>query len=133
MHRATVERDFRAEAIRLKSWGKGLLVAAALFWGYAAWQVFTPHTSTYWKVECSAPAFSDREELHIDFSADSGGYFDDPRERAERCEADRDWPKPLAALVVSAPLSTVGAAAFTTGKVISRMRRHEDALLGAKK
>lgn len=118
MHPAAVEQNFRLRAERLSAWGVGLLVVAALLWIYAAWQVFTPYESTYWKVDCSAPAFSDREGVYLDFEGD--------HEKAVRCAADRDWPAPVTALVLATPLATVGGLLLAGGWVSGRLRRHDE-------
>ncbi|MEU5002244.1 hypothetical protein [Streptomyces sp. NPDC021622] len=121
MHPLAVEQNFLLRAERLRNWGIGVLVCASLFWVYAAWQVFTPYDSTYNAVDCSAPANSERRDVYFEDS----GYA---HESALQCASDRDWPKPLAALVISVPLSVVGTALVTVGAVSVRLRRHDDAL-----
>lgn len=91
----------------------GLLVVAGLLWVYAAWQVFVPYTSSWGKVGCSAPVFADRDALYGEFNTDG-------HDRAERCATDRNWPQPVTALVLAAPLSGVGAVLFATGAVSLR-------------
>ncbi|MFF9816693.1 hypothetical protein [Streptomyces sp. NPDC014006] len=121
-----VEQRIRMRADRLRGWGIGLVVCASLFWIYAAWQVFTPYDSTYNAVDCPAPVNSDRRDL----------YFEDAEHAHRntlRCAATRDWPRPLAALVISVPLSATGAALLTAGTVITRLRHHDDELQRAKK
>ncbi|MFJ8938610.1 hypothetical protein ACIRL0_23280 [Streptomyces sp. NPDC102365] len=119
MHPMAIEQNFRIRAGRLQSWGIGVLIFASLFWIYAAWQVFTPYESTYNKVDCPAPFNSDRRDLHFD---DSPGYA---HREALQCASDRDWPEPLAALVMSVPLSAVGSALLTAGTVSVRLRVHD--------
>ncbi|GAA1357243.1 hypothetical protein [Streptomyces beijiangensis] len=126
MHPLAVERDFLARAERLKSWGAGLLCVAAVFWIYAAWQMFAPFTSSTWKVDCSAPAFAERRDLYID------DRISDDHDRALHCEADRDWTGPVTALVLSVPVSTAGAVLLATGVAISALRRHDEAVRRAK-
>lgn len=121
MHPLAVEQNFRMRAGRLQSWGIGLLVFASLFWVYAAWQVLTPYDSTYNAVDCPAPVNSEPRDLYYE---DSG----DAHEEALQCASDRNWPGPLAALVVSVPLSAIGAALLTAGTVSVRLRDHEDAV-----
>ena len=119
MHPAAVEDRFRAGTGRLTGWGAGLLVLAALLWGYAAWQLFTPyevHWGKYGKADCSAPAFADREDEYIG----NHGYRD-----ALRCAAARDWREPVIALVLATPLTTAGGALLATGVASSRLRRRE--------
>ncbi|MFF7986321.1 hypothetical protein ACFZDK_45675 [Streptomyces sp. NPDC007901] len=121
MHPLAVEQNFRMRADRLQGWGIGLLVCAFLFWAYAAWEVFTPYTSTHNAVDCSSPFNSEPRDL----------YFEDSEiahEKALQCASDRDWPAPLAALVLSVPLSGVGVALFTTARVSVRLREHDDEL-----
>ncbi|MEW1691561.1 hypothetical protein ACIQOF_10855 [Streptomyces sp. NPDC091265] len=125
MHPLALEQDFRMRSGRLQSWGVGVLVLASLFWVYAAWQVFTPYDSTYNAVDCPAPAGSEPRDL----------YFDDSEyahESALQCASDRSWPKPLAALVISVPLSAVGAALVTAGAVSVRLRRHDAEMQSAR-
>ncbi|GHA19914.1 hypothetical protein GCM10010372_19690 [Streptomyces tauricus] len=119
MHPMAIEQNFRMRAGRFQSWGIGLLIAASLFWIYAAWQVFTPYESTYNKVDCPAPFTSERRDLYVD---DSNGWV---HEDALRCASDRDWPEPLAALVMSVPLSAIGSALLTAGTVSVRLRVHD--------
>ncbi|WP_329118830.1 hypothetical protein [Streptomyces sp. NBC_01465] len=122
MHPAAVEQDFLARSDRLRGWGVGLLCLAAVIWAYAAWEMFTPFTSTVWEVDCSAPAFSERRDLYID------DRTTDAHDRALRCDADRDWTGPVTALVLSVPISAAGAALLATGTAMSALRRHDDAL-----
>jgi uncharacterized membrane protein YhaH (DUF805 family) len=114
-----VEQNFVARAERLRAWGIGLLCVAAVFWAYAAWQMFTPFTSTVWEADCSAPAFSERKDLYID------DHIGDDHDRALRCDADRDWTGPVTALVLSVPVGIAGAALFATGAAITAVRRHD--------
>lgn len=124
MHPLALEQDFRMRAGRLQSWGIGVLVCAALFWIYAAWQVFTPYDSTYNAVDCPAQINAKPRDL----------YYNDPgytHESALQCASDRSWPKPLAALVLSLPLSAIGTALLTAGTVSVRLRRHDEELKSA--
>jgi protein-S-isoprenylcysteine O-methyltransferase Ste14 len=41
---------------------------------------------------------------------------------------DRDWPRPVTALVLATPLATVGGVLLATGTVTTRLRRHQDDL-----
>ncbi|WP_406452945.1 hypothetical protein OG782_20345 [Streptomyces sp. NBC_00876] len=124
MHPLALEQDFRMRADRLRSWGIGLLVCACLFWIYAAWQVFTPYDSTYNAVDCPAPINSEPRDIYF---ADSGSAH----ESALQCASDRNWPQPLAALVLSIPLSLIGTGLLTAGTVSIRLRHHEAALHSA--
>ncbi|MEV0096517.1 hypothetical protein [Streptomyces sp. NPDC050738] len=117
MHPLAVEQNFLAKSQRLRGWGTGLLCVAGVIWIYAAWQMFAPFTSTTWKVDCSAPAFSERRDVYIG--------DDDDHDRAMHCEADRDWTGPVTALVLSVPLSAAGAALLATGTAITALRHHD--------
>ncbi|MGW6274989.1 MULTISPECIES: hypothetical protein [unclassified Streptomyces] len=119
MHPLAVEQNFRARASRLQSWGLGLLACALLLWLYAAWQVFASYDSTYNKVSCPAPVNADPRDLYYE---DSG----DRHSEALQCASDRNWPGPLAALVVSVPLSATGTGLLTAGAVSIRLRHHHD-------
>ncbi|MFG2502123.1 hypothetical protein ACGFSB_28420 [Streptomyces sp. NPDC048441] len=102
-----------------------MLVFASLFWVYAAWQLFTSYGSTYNQVDCPSPVNSDPRDLYFEDSSDI-------HDEALQCASDRSWPKPLAALVVSVPLSGVGAALFTAGTISVRLRHHDDDLQSAR-
>ncbi|MET7731352.1 hypothetical protein ABZT02_08270 [Streptomyces sp. NPDC005402] len=120
LHPAFVEERFRARTDRVRGWGIGLLGLAALLWGYAAWQLFTPYEvdyGTYGKADCTAPAFADRDDVYVDRDAD-----------ARRCAAARDWPRPVAALVLAVPLATAGGALLATGLAGDSLRRRESEL-----
>ena len=121
MHPLAIEQQFQMRAGRLQGWGTGVLVCALLFWIYAAWQVLTPYVSTYNAVDCPAPVNSERRDIYFEDS-------DSAHEKALQCASDRDWPKPLAALVVSVPLSAIGAALLTAGTVSVQLRRHDEVL-----
>ncbi|MGH3312265.1 MAG: hypothetical protein ACRDP3_17045 [Streptomyces sp.] len=124
MHPILVERSFHERATRHLGWGVVLLAAAAAFWIYAAWQVFTPHTLESSDHECSAPAFSERAGLY------DPNFEDLTAER--RCAGARDWPGPVSALVVSTPLATVGGMLFTSGTMIRRIRAEDETLRRAR-
>lgn len=112
MDRAVTDGLYLDRMGRIRVWGGALLVVALLLWVYAAWQLFTPHSAGG---DCSAPAFSDREAVHHN-SGQHGTAL------AQRCEAARDWPKPLAALVVALPLSTAGSVLVAYGYLNGRLR-----------
>lgn len=122
MHPLAVEQQFVMRVGRFQNWGIGLLACASLFWVYAAWQVFVPYKSTYGAVDCPAPVNAETRDI----------YFKDLNESAHdaalECASDRNWPGPLAALVISLPLSVIGASLLTAGTVGLRLRRHEDEL-----
>ncbi|MFF1695937.1 hypothetical protein ACFVXC_20275 [Streptomyces sp. NPDC058257] len=121
MHPLAVEQNFRTRAGRLQSWGIGLLACALLLWLYAAWQLFTSYESTYNKIDCPAPVNSEPRDLYFE---DSNDAYND----AAQCASDRNWPQPLAALVVSLPLTAMGSVLFTAGTVSIRLRHHHDEL-----
>lgn len=77
------------------------------------------YDSTYNAVDCPAPVNSEPRDVYFEDSADA-------HETALQCASDRDWPKPLAALVVCVSLSTIGTALLTAGTVSVRLRRHDD-------
>jgi hypothetical protein len=120
MHPAAVEERFRVGTEKLRGWGTGLLVLAAILWGYAAWQLFTPyevHWGKYGNVDCSVPAFTGQEtleDLYVDRDSD-----------AQRCASARDWRRPVGALVLATPLTTAGGVLLAMGVVSDRLRRHE--------
>jgi len=119
MHPAAVEDRFRTGTERLRGWGFGLLALAAILWGYAAWQLLTPyelHHPNGDSTDCTAPAFADREDVY------SGGYA---YSGERHCAAARDWPKPVAALVLATPLATAGGVLLAIGSVSGRLRQHE--------
>ncbi|MFS8198453.1 hypothetical protein ACLVWQ_07155 [Streptomyces sp. CWNU-52B] len=124
VHPLVIEQNFQVRAGRLQGWGIALLLFASLFWIYAAWQVFTPFDSTYNAVDCPAPFNSERRDVYFDDS-------DGAHANALQCASDRDWPEPLAALVVSVPLSATGSALLTAGAVSVRLRRHDAEVLRA--
>lgn len=125
MHPLAVEQNFRIRADRIRSWGIGVLACASLFWIYAAWQVFTPYESTYNAVDCPAPVNSEPRDIYFEGVGSA-------HDRALQCASDRNWPRPLAALVLSVPLSATGAALLTAGTVSLRLRHHEDELRSAR-
>ncbi|MGW0904271.1 hypothetical protein [Streptomyces sp. NPDC002853] len=126
MHPLAVEQNFRARATRLQNWGIGLLACALLLWLYAAWQLFTSYDSTYNDVDCPAPVNTEPRDLYYE---DSGDAHTD----ALQCASDRGWPQPLAALVVSIPLTAAGSVLLTAGMVSIRLRHHHDDMESAQK
>ncbi|MFE9251728.1 hypothetical protein [Streptomyces sp. NPDC007088] len=124
MHPLVVVDRFRSGSERLRAWGVALLVLAGLLWVYAAWQMFTPYTGEFGKVDCSGLAFQEREDLYREDphrSTDSGdwGVYN-----AQSCAVARDWAGPLTALVLSTPFATVGGILATTGTVSVRVSEH---------
>lgn len=132
MHPARVEQLFRMGAERRRNVGLGLLACACAFWIYAAWQVFTPYGSTYNAIDCPAPVNSEPRDLYFEDAPD-GEHVDTAHDKALQCASDRSWPRPLAALVVSVPLSAVGTGLVTAGTVSMRLRVLEEDLERARK
>ncbi|MFI6092999.1 hypothetical protein [Streptomyces sp. NPDC051218] len=124
MHPLAVEQNFRTRANRLQGWGLGLLACASLLWLYAAWQVFTSYDSTYNQVDCPAPVNAEPRDLY--YEGPAGAHTE-----ALQCASDRSWPQPLAALVVSVPLTAIGSGLLTAGYVSIRLRNHQDDLESA--
>lgn len=125
MHPLAVEQNFRMRADRLRGWGIGVLVCASLFWIYAAFQVFTPYDSTYNAVDCPAPVNSEPRDIYFENASSA-------HDRALQCASDRNWPRPLAALVLSVPLTAIGTALLTVATVSVRLRQHDDELRSAR-
>ncbi|GAA1004795.1 hypothetical protein STXM2123_3035 [Streptomyces sp. F-3] len=123
MHPAAVEQNFRTRAERLTHWGIALLGVAALLWCYAAWQMFTPYDSDghHPTIDCAAPVVQKRYGVYH-------GSGSEARHSAAHCAAERDWPRPVAALVLATPLATVGGVLFATGTTTTRLRLHQDDL-----
>ncbi|MFJ8821509.1 hypothetical protein ACIREE_06960 [Streptomyces sp. NPDC102467] len=119
-HPAVVEDRFRTRAERRKAWGIGLLIAAGLCWGYAAFQLFTPYETRIWSVHCSGPAVADREGLY-DFDGPDG---ETARRKIALCAEQRDWPAPVTALLIGAPLAAVGGSLRAAGSVALDLREH---------
>ncbi|MEU6391887.1 hypothetical protein [Streptomyces sp. NPDC046939] len=120
LHPAVVEDRFRLRAERQRAWGVGLLVAAGICWGYAAYQMFAPYETRVWSVDCSGPAVADRDGVY-----DAGGPYDRvARRKAALCAEGRDWPAPVTALLIGAPLAAVGASLRTAGSVALALRAH---------
>ncbi|MFD6620230.1 hypothetical protein ACFWFB_33865 [Streptomyces albidoflavus] len=128
-HPAVVEDRFRIRAERHRAWGVGLLVAAGVCWGYAAFQMFVPYETKVWSVDCSGPAVADRAGVY-----DAGGTRDEiVRRKVTLCAEERDWPAPLTALLISAPLAAVGACLCTAGSVALSLRAHAAELARAER
>ncbi|MFI0240830.1 hypothetical protein [Streptomyces sp. NPDC016845] len=130
LHPAVIEDRFRIRAERQRAWGIGLLVAAGICWGYAVYQMFVPYETEVWSVECSGPAVADRAGVY-----DDGGSRSDQivRRKAELCAEERDWPAPVTALLIGAPLAAVGASMCTAGSVALTLRAHADDLARAER
>jgi hypothetical protein len=117
---AVAEKALTDRADRHRRWGAGLLGVAALLWLYAMFELFTPYTSDIGQAGCAAPVGADRSGLY-----DSS---ERPHYVAVQCVGTRDWPRPVAALALSAPFATIGAMLLTLGTATLRLRDHEAAL-----
>ncbi|WP_433891313.1 hypothetical protein [Streptomyces sp. CA-111067] len=118
-----VEQEFRARLGRRHGWGVGLLVVAALLWVYAGWEMFVPYSADR-SGHCSAPAFADHDQLYTDPGVGDPDEHD--HDKAVWCAQGRDWPQPLAALLVSTPLGITGAMLATSSTLTLRLREHDD-------
>lgn len=113
--------DFRDRAGRLRAWGIGLLVVAALQWAWCALLLVTPYSvdekpDDPYPAECEPRLFTDRGTAN-------GGVY-----RGDWCQNERDWPEALAVLGLSVPVSVAGVALFTSGSVSIRMSAHAEAM-----
>jgi hypothetical protein len=130
-HPAVIESRFLERSDRLRIWGIVLAVVAGLLWVYAMFELFTPWHSSHGHYGCSSPAFGDRSTLYSEYDADNSPAFGD-HDAALACAQDRDWPQPMAALVVALPVGVVGASLVTAGTVSQRLRRLESDLTRAR-
>jgi hypothetical protein len=85
--------------------------------------MFVPY-STDRSGHCSAPAFADHDQLYTD--PGSGDPYSGDHDEAVDCAQGRDWPQPLAALLVSTPLGIAGATLITSSTLTLRLREHDD-------
>ncbi|MFE2939029.1 hypothetical protein ACFXKG_08210 [Streptomyces sp. NPDC059255] len=113
--------DFRDRAWRIRAWGIGLLVVAALQWTWCALLLLTPYEvdrkpDDRYPKECES-------RLMTEF-----GTANDGLQRGDWCQNERDWPEALAVLGLSVPVSVVGVALFTSGSVSCRMSAHAEAM-----
>lgn len=122
MHPIALTQNHRDRSVRIQLWGVGLLVAATAFWLYAAWQVFVPYGSTYNAVDCPAPVNADPRDIYYDLNSS------DTHADALQCAADRDWPSPLSALVISVPLAVAGGVSFAVGAAGVRGAAYAEAM-----
>ncbi|MFJ8649366.1 hypothetical protein ACIRNI_24995 [Streptomyces sp. NPDC093546] len=113
--------DFRDQAGRLRAWGIGLLVVAALQWAWCALLLLTPYEvdrvpDDHYPAECESRLLTDR------------GTANDGLRREDWCANERDWPEALAVLGLSVPVSVAGAVLFTSGSLSLRMSAHAEAM-----
>ncbi|MFC8626417.1 hypothetical protein [Streptomyces anulatus] len=113
------DREFREQSTRIRNWGAGLLLLAALLWGWCAILLLTSYTvetRSGFTDECAARLFTE------------GGTANEVLWKGDYCEDERDWPEALLVLGLSLPVSLVGTALFTTGQVSRRMSGHSQAM-----
>ncbi|MFE7458162.1 hypothetical protein [Streptomyces sp. NPDC057554] len=119
MRSLAYDLEFREQSTRIRDWGAGLLLLAALLWGWCGFLLLTDYsaeTSGGRTVACSSRLFTE------------GSTANEGRARGDYCAAERDWPEVLAVLWLSVPVSIVGTALFTTGLVSKRMSAHAQAV-----
>ncbi|MDT0490652.1 hypothetical protein ACPEIF_05190 [Streptomyces sp. NPDC012600] len=119
MRSLAYDLEFREQSTRIRDWGAGLLLLAALLWGWCGFLLLTDYsveTSGGRTVACSSRLFTE------------GSTANEGRARGDYCAAERDWPEVLAVLWFSVPVSIVGTALFTTGLVSKRMSAHAQAV-----
>lgn len=104
LHRMLLDR-----AGTWKGRGALLLILAALMWGYVAWQLVMPEPGGF----CDGLLFDEQT------SSDRA---------VARCAAERPWPRLLAVLGLSVPVSIAGAVLYTKGSVSMLMSHHAMAL-----
>ncbi|MFI7083354.1 hypothetical protein ACIBUR_07090 [Streptomyces anulatus] len=111
--------EFREQSTRIRNWGAGLLLLAALLWGWCAILLLTSYsveTRSGHTAECEARLTTE------------GGTANEGLWRGDYCQDERDWPEALLVLGLSLPVSLVGTALFTTGQVSRRMSGHSQAM-----
>ncbi|MFF2728091.1 hypothetical protein ACFVS9_09310 [Streptomyces sp. NPDC058008] len=112
--------DFRDRAGRTRTKGLVLLCLAALLWVWTAVLLTMPYQADTGRdgdtASCGARLFTERG------TANTGGSG------RESCQKERDWPKVLAVLGASIPVSVVGGSLFTIGTVTRRMSAHGEAM-----
>ncbi|TPQ15860.1 hypothetical protein [Streptomyces sporangiiformans] len=115
---AELHRKLLDRAGKWKERGIGLLILAALMWGYVAWQLLMPSGA---------------------FSGGGGCYgllFEKPAYgdgSVARCAVERPWPRLLGVLGLSVPVSIVGAVLYTKGSVSMLLSHHAMALTGGRR
>ncbi|MDJ1136038.1 hypothetical protein [Streptomyces iconiensis] len=125
MRRVVVEDRFREAAYGRRSTGLLLLAAAGLLMAYAAWQLFTPYT-TEGGAPCSAPVV----DLGSRDADDDDHAYGPPGDGVPGpcVTSGRQWPAPVAGLLLALPFTAVGTAKFISGSVALSLREHEDAV-----
>ncbi|MFF5805550.1 hypothetical protein [Streptomyces sp. NPDC012746] len=111
------EEEFTRLAERKRTWGGGLLIAAAGIWLWLAYLLLSPFSVGYGTshtTDCDSRVFYGDSDRHESY-ADAEG---------ERCDAERDWAPMFALLVVSLPLAAIGTFQYTSGTVSLGMTRY---------
>ncbi|MFF8729989.1 hypothetical protein ACF073_26440 [Streptomyces sp. NPDC015171] len=113
--------DFRDRAARIRAWGIGLLAVAGLLWTWCAVLLLTPYEAErkpddQYPVQCESRLLTDR------------GTANEGVRNGDYCANERDWPKVLAILGLSVPVSLAGAILFTAGTVNRTMSAHAEAM-----
>ncbi|MFD4261532.1 hypothetical protein ACFWR9_28885 [Streptomyces sp. NPDC058534] len=113
--------DFRYRYSRIRAWGIGLLVVAALQWTWCALLLLTPYEvdeepDDRYPAQCESRLLTDY------------GTANDGLQRGDWCQNERDWPEALTVLGLSVPVSVAGVALFTSGSVSLRMSAHAEAM-----
>ncbi|MFF1569203.1 hypothetical protein ACFVY1_38110 [Streptomyces sp. NPDC058293] len=113
--------DFRDRAGRIRAWGIGLLVVAALQWAWCALLLLTPYSvdrepDDQYPAECESRLLTER------------GTANNGLQSSDWCQNERDWPEALAVLGLSLPVSVAGVALFTSGSLSIRMSAHAEAM-----
>ncbi|MFF1359170.1 hypothetical protein [Streptomyces sp. NPDC058297] len=113
--------DFRDRAGRIRAWGIGLLVVAALQWAWCALLLLTPYSvdrepDDQYPAECESRLLTER------------GTANNGLQSSDWCQNERDWPEALAVLGLSVPVSVAGVALFTSGSLSIRMSAHAEAM-----
>lgn len=108
IRRTELQRMLLNRAKKWKDRGTVLLIFAALMWCYVAWQLLMPDGGV-----CDGPLFEKQT------------YSD---RTVAPCAVDRPWPRLLAALGLSVPVSLAGAVLYTRGSIGELMAYHTMAL-----
>ncbi|WP_428949851.1 hypothetical protein [Streptomyces sp. cg35] len=113
--------DFRDRNGRIRAWGVGLLVVAALQWAWCALLLLTPYEvdrqpDDHYPAECESRLLTER------------GTANNGLQRGDWCQNERDWPEALGVLGLSVPVSIAGVALFVSGSVSLRMSAHAEAM-----
>ncbi|MEU1278152.1 hypothetical protein [Streptomyces sp. NPDC005805] len=109
--------DFRMRALKIRSWGIALLLAAGALLTWCALILLTPYS----------PGSGSSRDCEARLFTDEGSTRDDLL-NGDRCADIRDWPEAVALLGLSVPAATAGAAMFASGTANFRMSLHLQAI-----